>query len=144
MKNEHKQFKPFDKVLIKYGKVWVIDFYRNYVESSNLHLTLTGTSYDNEILPYEGNEHLVGTTNEPDEFMLGITYDNDLEPDLNGVIMLGKIKSLTKANETEYFDFGNFTKMYAIRLSDFDPNDMEETRKHILCVKNGKIVRYKE
>ena len=31
---------------------------------------------------------------------------------------------------------------YAIRFKDFDPSNMEETRKHILRVKNGRIIRY--
>ena len=33
---------------------------------------------------------------------------------------------------------------FAIRLKDFDPSNIEETRKKILCVKNGKIIRYKD
>lgn len=32
---------------------------------------------------------------------------------------------------------------FAIRFKDFDPSNMEETKKHILCVKGGRIVKYK-
>lgn len=37
-----------------------------------------------------------------------------------------------------------FQYSFFVRFSDFNPYDMEETRKHILCVRDGKIVRYKE
>lgn len=33
---------------------------------------------------------------------------------------------------------------YAIKPSDFNPYNMEETLKHIWCVRDGKIVKYNE
>lgn len=140
-----KKFKAFDRVLTKYGKVWVADIYSNYIEENKLHLTLRGTSYDSDILPYEGNEHLVGTTDSPDE-----------------EVMLEEGEYLVCFDCMDYFeakDFclspfnalrestvrtkdGNNWNLF-IRFKDFDPSNMEETKKHILCVKNGKIVKYK-
>lgn len=61
------QFKPFDKVLVRENnsQVWHCDFY-SYTDSVH------GTHYcvghcGNQILPYEGNEHLIGTTDKPKE-----------------------------------------------------------------------------
>ena len=33
---------------------------------------------------------------------------------------------------------------FIVRKSDFDINNLEETKKHILCVKDGKITRYEK
>lgn len=68
------QFKPFDKVLVRcsaYGYTcWRAAFYSHYEEGNDdkHHVTTSGAYYmDNEILPYEGNEHLVGTTDKQKE-----------------------------------------------------------------------------
>lgn len=143
---EHKNFKPFDKVLTKYGNVWIADTYSNYIQSEELHLTYRGAFRDYEILPYEGNEHLVGTPNEPEEeikLQEGewiVAFDN-LEKFNKGEA--GAIRLFRHILEN-WFQTDGWSWNYAIRFSDFNPNDMEETRKHILCVKNGKVVRYKE
>lgn len=148
MENKHKEFKPFDRVLVKYGKVWVVDFYRNYVESTNIHLTLTGTSYDNDILPYEGNEHLVGKVDEPEEEVklkkgeCVIYFDESQDLDRFD-LFLSRFEGVTGSQIVVSTKFPTEWH-YAIRFSDFNPDDMEETRKHILCVKDGKIIRYKE
>lgn len=66
--NIHKHFDPFQKVLIAsdyydYSHHWGADIYNCYSESKEKHLTLrnsvVGVS-DDEILPYEGNENLIG------------------------------------------------------------------------------------
>ena len=61
------QFKPFDKVLVREndGQVWHCDFY-SYTDSVHgIHYCVGHCG--KQILPYEGNEHLVGTTNKPKE-----------------------------------------------------------------------------
>jgi len=58
-----KEFKPFDKVLMKcadgFGLPWVCCFYSH--KEGDLHCSCGGTSYP-ECIPYEGNESLLGTS----------------------------------------------------------------------------------
>lgn len=68
------QFNPFDKVLVRDNengsRVWKAAFYSHfYIERDNgYHVTTAGDFYlDGEIIPYEGNEHLLGTTDKPKE-----------------------------------------------------------------------------
>jgi hypothetical protein len=69
------RFKPFDKVLVRCSEYnytcWQAAFYSHDTKDKNddkHHVTTSGAYYmDNEILPYEGNEHLVGTTDKPKE-----------------------------------------------------------------------------
>ena len=151
MEKEHKQFKPYERVLVRdaYGK-WRCDIYSHYDKNENSHWVIgLGWTLDVDILPYEGNEHLLGNSDEPeeeikigDEYMIGITYNDDMLPDLDRSFIMGKVESLIKSGDYEFFNFEYSTRMYAIRFEDFNPNDKEETRKHILCVRNGKVVRY--
>lgn len=62
-KPEH-EFKSFDKVLVREGKndLWKPDIF--FFWSNYFCCTRGNWSY---CIPYEGNEHLVGTTNEPEE-----------------------------------------------------------------------------
>ena len=65
--------KPFDKVLVrdKSNEVWTANFYSHYDATSDKPFICVGWSEMNEYrycIPYEGNEHLLGTTNDCDEF----------------------------------------------------------------------------
>jgi len=62
---EH-QFKPFDKIIVRDSKedTWKCEFFSFYEKNSAYHYVGVGDSYE-YCLPYEGNEHLVGTTNSP-------------------------------------------------------------------------------
>lgn len=130
---------------------WHIDFYSFWDEGRKSHITtmfkLLYSITDEEILPYEGNEHLVGTTDEPEEeiiiengeYCFG-AYQDDFKCILNW-----RLFQFDCIDEDELFKerFGKDRYFdLAIRLSDFTA-DMDELRKHILCVKNGKIVRYR-
>lgn len=55
-------FKPFDKVLVRDGdeKEWRINFFSHYDESRETYICV-GSFYE-QCIPYEGNEHLFGTT----------------------------------------------------------------------------------
>ena len=61
---KHKEFKPFQKVLIVNKRafeqvIWVAALYSHYRDG--VHYTLSSTGLlDNEILPYEGNEDKLG------------------------------------------------------------------------------------
>jgi hypothetical protein len=69
------QFKPFDKVLVRHsvnGKnaIWEPQFYSmtsiDPLSNKPIYKMIDGYVYD-QVIPYEGNEHLVGTTNKPKE-----------------------------------------------------------------------------
>lgn len=147
MKTEHKQFKPYDRVLVKQcdDAVWGCKFYSHWIGDLYEHMTTDGISVDDEdILPYEGNEHLVGTTNEPNEEVepkdgewVFLCDNPSLNADSWCFSKLYDIRDNTFKNKHSYW-------RYAICFKDFNPENMEETKKHILCVKNGKIVKYKE
>lgn len=59
--NDH--FKPFDKVLVRDGDAceWTCNFFSH--KKDNVYVCMDD-SY-NYCIPYEDNEHLLGTTNEP-------------------------------------------------------------------------------
>ena len=65
--------KQFDKVLVRtkgFTPVWTIDFYDGYqpnIGGSFTPFGVTGGKYFQQCIPYEGNEHLRGTTNDCDE-----------------------------------------------------------------------------
>lgn len=68
------QFKPFDKVLVRYpdktelcvpNSAWLPGVFQYKSVNSNLYF-VSGKAYK-DCIPYEGNEHLVGTTDEPKE-----------------------------------------------------------------------------
>lgn len=155
MGTNYKTFKPFDKVLVRdHENVWQPDLYGFWDKCRDNHTTMTDAYVsDNDILPYEGYEYLVGTTDEPEEevkleegewLMIGDgggCFINALQWHLSQFH-----RTLTVNNEERlHVSVGLTTAdcLYAVKFSDFNPNDMEETSRHILCVKNGKIVRYK-
>ena len=67
MENEF-ELKPFDKVLVrdKNTKVWVIDIFEKYEDSISGFCYNCMTSLWKQCIPYEGNEHLLGTANMPE------------------------------------------------------------------------------
>lgn len=69
MKNEF-ELKPFDKVLVrdKNTKVWVIDIFEKYEDSISEFCYKCMTSLWKQCIPYEGNEHLLGTTDKPERY----------------------------------------------------------------------------
>lgn len=153
MENKHKEFKPFDKILVRNNSIWQADLYSFYEREKNLHATISKCVFinDDNILPYEGNETLVGTIDEPEvEVKLGmgecIMVAN--EPNASKCEWLLRevigIDDETECLTVDSQDIPHPRWKYAISFSDFNPNDWKETKKNILCVKNGKVVRYKE
>lgn len=63
---EHK-FKPFDKVLVRDDEeeIWQPRLYEIYSGGTEKHYCQDGQGYA-QCIPYEGNEHLVGATNNPE------------------------------------------------------------------------------
>lgn len=60
------QFKPFDKVLVRDYKTdkWQCNLYSHRIVDKAAHFCIDG--YWNFCIPYEGNKHLLGTTNNPE------------------------------------------------------------------------------
>ena len=60
------QFKPFEKVLVRDSEEekWRCIFY-SYFEPSNIYHHITTSGAYKMCIPFEGNEHLVGTTKNP-------------------------------------------------------------------------------
>lgn len=67
-KKEH-QFKPFEKVLTRDSKdsLWHIDLYEGMLEDDNEYNYSCMASVWVYCIPYEGNEHLLGTTKDVEE-----------------------------------------------------------------------------
>jgi hypothetical protein len=63
--------KPFDKVLVRDSDkgVWCCSFFSHYTDTycSFYSFRCVGTSY-RQCVPYEGNEYLLGTTDDCDDF----------------------------------------------------------------------------
>lgn len=152
-----KKFKTFERVIIRpkdKSDIWICGLFDNYYDKEikviigNKYYMLLSDKY--EFLAYEGNEELVGTSNEPEEeirleqgeyiiasdniYGLKIGYGNTGR--FVGIKDGMFLKSAFERYGVEY--------EYAIPFKDYDPSNMEETRKHILVVKNGKIIRYKD
>lgn len=120
METKHKQFKPFDKVLVR------ID------NKSQWEIDLGSTDEpEEEIELMEGEWVMV--CDEPEECAAEWMLREFRYP-LEDFVMVQSM-GFAEGDVTDY--------KYCIRFSDFDPIDMEKTMKHILCAKNGKIVRYR-
>lgn len=150
METTHKTFKPFDKILFRADKVWHAEFYSHYDEKRSCHIISGGFNIDeDDILPYEGNEYLLGTTDSPNEEVRleegeWLVLFSNFREFYHGY----SLRKFIKLRDDKFIIHGIYSYEsdfnYAIRFADFNPNDMEETRKHILCVKNDKVVRYKD
>lgn len=151
---EKQTFKPFDRIIIKpkvdYG-IWYCDLFSYYCqEDNNYFFTIGGNKEgygfeDVDILHYAGNEYLVGTSDMPEEevelkegelVFAFDTIDNFEEYMMVLRKFLGIYEDTIIGNSMHW--------KYCLPFSKFNHNDLEETKKHILCVKNGKLVKYKE
>ena len=61
------KFKPFDKVLVRYccGSKWTTNFFSHMTGDKSLPFSCGGFEW-RYCIPYEGNEHLLGTSNDPE------------------------------------------------------------------------------
>lgn len=61
------ELKPFDKVLARDDDdtTWRCDFFSHLGDKEGVFICLT--TWWKQCIPYEGNEHLLGTTNNPEE-----------------------------------------------------------------------------
>lgn len=138
-----KKFKPFEKILYRYqNMIWYPSFYQCFHDK--YHFVIGEDEYieDKDIIPYEGNEHLVGTTDEPEEeitikyqeLILCADFCDNLEHGLGEIKHFRKIEGLVIGTIGDEYN-------YCIPMSKYNPNNLEETRKWILKVKNGRFVK---
>ena len=66
LKKKEPQFKPFEKVLVRDSELeeWRCTFYSHFSSKDIYHHITVGSMYA-MCIPFEGNEHLVGTTKNP-------------------------------------------------------------------------------
>ena len=62
--NVKVELKPFDRVLVWCGK-WIPDVF-GYRNDDGQFICIGGGGFD-KVIPYEGNEHLLGTTKDVEE-----------------------------------------------------------------------------
>lgn len=62
--------KPFDKVLVRDNneQIWTIDYFSFIDDDKRTCSFICIGHYADQCIPYEGNEHLLGTTNDCDEY----------------------------------------------------------------------------
>lgn len=156
METKHKEFKTFERIIVRpkdKSDIWLCGLFNNYDDKGIK--VIIGTKYillsdEYEILPYKNNELLVGTTDEPDEEVRLekgewiIASDNIYALRIGNGVTGRFVETKDNMFIKSAFQRYGIEYEYAIRLKDFDPSNMEETRKHILEIKNGKIVRYKD
>lgn len=156
METNHKQFKPFDKVLVRTeyndGNKWNVDLYSHYSDDHHVCVGMLLVE-DNDILPYEGNEHLVGTTDEPEEEIKLKEGEWIMVAErINKLPCTWNLRDFHSTGKTRFKVYSTKTQIekrssslggkYAIRFSEFNPNNMKETLKRVLCVRDGKIIKY--
>lgn len=154
-----KKFKCKDKVIYRVeneNALWTYGIFSHYIhyEDGTCSAVINGNTLDTvfyQILPYVGNEHLVGTTDEPEpeirleegEWIMVSNIANSIMPEDWNIRCFHSVNSQDqiKIFNNSSCEFHHWK--YAIRFRDFDPSNMDGTRKHILEVKNGKIMKYK-
>lgn len=149
-----KKFKCKDEVLIRYNRGEKSEWAYGIVSHETKdYIVLCGdVSFYREcydVIPYDGNEHLVGTTDEPEEEII----INEGEYvffafELNLAAYEWDFGKLHLCRPNERFSIQVFSESgrmqypkYIIPFSKFNPNDMEATKKEILTVRNGKLVK---
>ena len=63
--------KPFDKVLVRDNdeQIWVADLFSHVINRlSGNHIFVNVGHYSNQCIPYKNNEHLLGTSNDCNEY----------------------------------------------------------------------------
>ncbi len=70
LKFDINTLKPFDRVLVRCSTLdkWHIQFFEKYDETCKYPFICMGYNKYKECIPYEGNEHLLGTNNECNEY----------------------------------------------------------------------------
>ena len=152
---QKNKFEPFERIIFRREHLkekWTCGEF-SHIEGE--YYVLAGNECfkieDTDILPFEGNAHLVGTSDMPCESVELkegdlVAVADDIEDIVHGYVSIRRFSAIVGNNlycrENAHKDSReDVAWTYCIPFSQFNPNDMEETKKHILCVKNGKLVR---
>lgn len=140
-----KQFKSFDKVLYRSNKYfcWIPSFYQLNTGNKHFLIDVEESVSDENIIPYEGNEHLAGIAGEPEEeiilekgeLIICSLFDYLLKKGKGSVCNYSHITQ-SSIHTTECSSFS-----HCIPMSKYNVNNLEETSKWILTIKNGKLVK---
>lgn len=140
-----KTFKPFDKVLYRINKrqPWTPSFYQYEACFSHFVMGISSHITDKNILPYESNEHFIGTCNEPEEEIILkkgelIICSDSILCLSEGLGVINDYKEIVGHSITSRNGVGY---SYCVPMSKYDPDNLEETSKWILTVKNDKLVK---
>lgn len=157
---QKKKFEPFDKIIIRPKiecGIWYCAIFSHYSQDDENYFFIIGgdiegySTVSTDVLHFAGNKHLVGTTDMPDEEVelkkgdVIVTFDDLRDIEKPFYVNINEFKDISEkyinfCKKDDKIIFVTYSK-YCIPFSRFNPNDMKETRKHILCVKNGKLVR---
>lgn len=146
--NGQRKFKCKDEVIITYkdeGSRWTYGIFSHETET---HIALCGGFLFNKesvnVVPFAGNENLVGTVYE---------YISEEKTQLEVGTLVFCFDHISSFEELD-MAVGKFERVlseeifisgccwnYCIPFSKFNPDDLESTKKEILTVKNGKLVK---
>lgn len=144
------EFKPFDKIIFRqlnksYSNVWQCGFYSHNdngidVLASNQYLRKEIF----EILPFKGNEHLVGTSNNPNDLLVKLgdlcVFTHDFS-NFKTECVISIIKSF------DQFTFGAalYHWRYCIPYENYNPNlSIQELEKLAFKIEDGIVKRYSD
>ena len=144
-----KKFKCKDEVIVRLKEPGCSWFYGVVSHSDDASVVLSGgfrhpyKRYD--VLPYFGNEHLVGTTDEPeeeitieiDEYMLANDCFDRLSNGLGSIVKFRRVDVSRNSIVSSSLSYYN----YCIPMSKYNINELDTMRKEILTVRNGKLVK---
>ena len=146
-------FKPFDKVIWRYKKsktAWSVNMFSHYYSQTDciVLIGLVFNSDDIEILPYEGNEYLVGTTDDPVEEVKiksgeQIVVFEDLCNFKHEAYTI-PVRTFASANVYIYVRECFAGYKYCARLKDVDLNNPSTIIENALEVKDDKLVKVKK
>ena len=142
-----KKFKCKDEVIVRLKESGFRWFYGVISHSDDDSVILSGgfrhpyERYD--VLPYAGNENLVGTIEDPDEKI--VINEGDLVFCFDNIhqleecdLFLGKFEYI---NQKQDFCVSGCLWNYCIPYLKFNPNDIESTKKEVFESVNDKIVK---
>lgn len=104
---EKYNFKPFEKVLVRYNDsdYWHANIYYRYDEETKQHLCI-GSSWK-YCIPYKGNEHLLGTKDSPQPKRWRAKKNCEYYYINSRVEVFADIEECTVVDD-EHFNIGNY------------------------------------
>lgn len=142
-----RKFKCKDEVIVRLKETGSSWFYGVVSHADDASVVLSGgfrhpyERYD--ILPFYGNEHLVGTTNEPEEEIILAKGEFILlsESAINIQKGIGTVLNYSEIVGSAIIATNGNGYSYGIPMSKYNPDNLEETRKWILMVNGGKLIK---